>query len=124
MRRTDTLFSIYIRNRDKWTCQRCHTKYDPPTNGLHNSHFWGRAKECTRFEPDNCIALCFGCHRLWGHGDERPAYEKFMKKKLGEKRFKSLMFQANNGLKKCKDDKLSLIYIKQLLREQVLIDFR
>ena len=86
---------------------------------LHNSHFYGRAREATRFEPDNCIALCYGCHKLWGHGDQRSEYEKFMRKKLGEKRFKTLMLQAYEDNKKHKDDKMKLIIIRQLLKEQV-----
>lgn len=116
LRQADKLFSIYIRNRDKWTCQRCHTRYEPPTTALHCSHYFSRVKECTRFEPDNCIALCFGCHNLWGHGDQRDEYTAFMKKKLG-KRFMGLIVQAHSS-NKCKDDKMSLIKIRELLKEQ------
>lgn len=118
LRRTDTLFSNYIRERDNWTCQRCKTPYDKNSTearqGLHNSHYWGRGHEGTRFEVDNCIALCYGCHRLWGHGDERDQYKAFMVKKLGEKRFKSLMLQAN--VYKGRDDKMDLIIINQLIK--------
>jgi hypothetical protein len=89
---------------------------EPPTQGLHNSHYWGRARESTRFEPDNCIALCYGCHRIWGHGDGRDEYTAFMKKKLGEKRWKTLMLQANAYQKK--DDKLMTLFVKGLLKMQ------
>lgn len=61
----DRAFSLYIRTRDKWTCQRCHTRYTPPTMALHCSHFQGRAKEATRYEPRNCDSLCYGCHQYF-----------------------------------------------------------
>lgn len=40
-----------------------------------------------------------------------------MKKKLGEKRWKTLMLQANSFQKK--DDKLMLLFVKGLLKSQV-----
>lgn len=58
----DIAFSLYIRTRDGWKCQRCGTQYQPPTRALQCSHFQGRRKEGTRFEPLNCDALCGGCH--------------------------------------------------------------
>ena len=61
--------------------------------------------------------MCFYHHRLWGHGDGHPEYEAFMKKKLGEKRFKTLMFQAHQYQKK--DDVLMLLFVKGLLKTQV-----
>ncbi len=119
LRRTDTLFSNYIRERDNWTCQRCRTPYDKHSPyarmGLHCSHYWGRGRESTRFEPDNCISLCMACHLLWGHGDQRDQYKDFMVHKLGEQRFKTLMVQANTHKKR--DDKMNLIVIKALCSE-------
>lgn len=61
----DKAFSQYIRTRDNWTCQRCGKKYSPPTQALHTSHFKGRGKEATRFDPRNADALCYGCHRYF-----------------------------------------------------------
>ena len=63
--KADEYFSLYIRTRDKWTCQRCHRTYTPPTSALHCSHFQGRGKEATRFEPLNADALCYGCHQYF-----------------------------------------------------------
>jgi hypothetical protein len=34
--------------------------------GLHCSHYHGRGKWATRFDPDNCRALCYGCHSYVG----------------------------------------------------------
>lgn len=116
IRRTDTLFSNFIRDKDQWICQRCKTPYDKHSTsdrqGLHCSHFYGRGREGTRFEPDNCISLCMACHLRWGHGDERDEYKAFMLRKLGESRFQSLMVQAYQYKKR--DDKMDLIVIKAL----------
>lgn len=61
----DTLFSLYIRHRDNWTCKKCGKKFEPPTNLLHCSHFVGRAKENTRFMPENADAICFHDHQYF-----------------------------------------------------------
>lgn len=77
----DKWFSLYIRERDDWSCRRCKTKHKRFSGGLHNSHYFGRSAESTRFEPKNCDALCFACHLLWG-GDRREEYMEFKKKQL------------------------------------------
>lgn len=72
----DKYFSLYIRTRDKWTCQKCFKYYPPPTNLLHCSHFCGRGKESTRFEPLNADALCFHCHQYFtSHPQEHYAWQ-------------------------------------------------
>ena len=96
--KADSLFSKWIRTRDGWTCQRCLTKYPVGSQGLHNSHFYGRGHENTRFEPDNCQALCFGCHQYLGSNPND--HRDFMLKKLGQKRFDTLQLQANTYKKK------------------------
>jgi len=113
LRKTDKLFSDYIRTRDKWTCLRCGNK--PVKQGLHCSHYWGRGREAIRFEPDNAISLCFACHKLWGHGDGRDQYREYMTLRLGKERFKSLELQANCFQRK--DDKLCLIWLREKLKE-------
>ena len=95
----DSLFSNLIRERDGWRCQRCGGQHTPPTRGLHCSHYFGRGNKTTRFDPRNCVALCFACHLLWGHGDERDDYTAFMIKKLGLKGFKDLRKTAMSTIK-------------------------
>ncbi len=112
----DVAFSLFIRTRDKWTCQRCGTRYTPPTQALQCSHYFGRARENTRYEPDNCDALCTGCHRIWG-SDDREAYKQFKIKQLGQRRFDTLTIQANTYKKR--DRRMSYLYAKQLLKEWI-----
>lgn len=64
----DSAFSKYIRLRDS-ECRRCHSpvqfnsKGDPITHQA--SHFQGRRKEATRFDPENVDCLCFYCHQYF-----------------------------------------------------------
>lgn len=113
--RADQLFSKWIRNRDSWQCQRCKKQYPEGSQGLHNSHFYGRGHESTRFEPDNCQALCFGCHQYLGSNPND--HRDFMLKKLGQKRFDTLLIQANTYKKK--DRKLEALIWKKALGEMI-----
>jgi len=63
IRSADKWFSLCIRERVAWFCERCGR--DTPQDkrmGLHCSHYHGRGKWSTRFNSDNCEALCYGCH--------------------------------------------------------------
>lgn len=95
--KADKLFSNYIRLRDSYTCVRCHTYYLPPTKAIHNSHYWGRKNKGTRFDPENCDALCYGCHRLWG--EDKDSYREFKIKQLGQERFDALERRAKTPTK-------------------------
>ena len=93
----DVLFSEIIRSRDGWTCQRCSKGFDPTSStsrmGLHCSHYHGRGKWATRYDLDNCTALCYGCHRFLSG---RPLeHTEFMIKRLGKKKFKELNTRSN-----------------------------
>jgi 5-methylcytosine-specific restriction endonuclease McrA len=90
----DKLFSDYIRMRDGYRCQRCNTYFpEEKRGGLHCSHYFGRGRENTRFDPENCDALCFGCHRIWG-SEDKEGYRTFKIKQLGENGFNALQVRA------------------------------
>lgn len=109
----DKLFSLYIRTRDNWSCQRCLKKYAPPTSALHCSHFFGRRKESTRYEPLNACALCMGCH-LYFTSHPAEHYE-WQVKRLGQNIIDKLTLQANTYKKK--DRKLEAMYWRLKLKE-------
>jgi len=112
--KADIIFSKYIRSRDNWTCQACGKPFSPDSaQGLDCSHFWGRGRWNTRFDPENCDALCTRCHFKWG-GDERYLYEKFKRKQLGSTGFNALMVRAYSYKKR--DWKMALIKVKELLK--------
>lgn len=111
--KADKLFSLYIRTRDKWTCQRCHKQYVPPTRALHCSHFQGRGKEATRFEPLNADSLCYGCHQYFtSHPAEHYAWQVERK---GQPTVDKLVLQSNTYKKK--DRKLEAMYWAQELKK-------
>lgn len=84
----DKLFSLYIRNRDAWTCQKCGTYYPVGAQGLHCSHLFSRRHKSIRWEPLNAVAHCFNCH-MWFGGNPIEAY-RWIVEYLGEERLAEL----------------------------------
>jgi len=113
----DKVFSDAVRTRDKWSCQRCN-KYYPSgkRQGLHCSHFYGRAKYSTRFDFDNAEALCYGCHQYLGSHPEEHRKHKMIR--IGKSKFQKLTLRSNN--RASKKDLLSnwhYKYLKDKLRK-------
>jgi hypothetical protein len=95
MKRTkaDADFSLLIRERDLWTCQRCEHVYPPKHQGYHCAHCFGRGKPATRFDPENACGLCYGCHRwLDTHPDLKEA---FFRDRLGDEAYDALRLRSN-----------------------------
>lgn len=108
----DKAFSLYIRTRDGWRCKRCYKYYEPPTSALHCSHFQGRGAENTRFEPLNCDALCYGCHRYF---TSHPGYHyAWQVEQKGQQTVDRLILQSNTYKKK--DRKLEVIIWREALK--------
>ena len=101
--KADSVFSDYIRLRDRKCC-RCGRPGKPrksdglPIVGLQCSHFHGRKKESTRFCELNCQALCHGCHVYFT--SQPLQHANFMRQKLGEKTFDLLTLKANSKTKR------------------------
>lgn len=118
LRQSDKLFSQWIRTRDKWTCQKCGAYHEPPTRALHCSHFQGRGKEATRFEPLNATSLCYGCHQYF---TSHPAeHYQWQVSRLGQDMVDKIVLLSNTYKKR--DDKLEVMYWKQELEKQSKID--
>lgn len=96
VKKADMEFSKFIRNRDG-KCVRCGR-----TNLLQNSHFWSRSHSGTRFDPDNCDALCYPCHygnsKGWEY-EKNGEYLDFKKSQLGERRYKEMEQRAHSVTK-------------------------
>lgn len=96
----DILFSKFIRMRADWSCEYCGKPVEN-YKGLQCSHFHGRRKRSTRYDPDNACGLCFSCHIYLG---ENPyAHTEFFKKRLGSERFELLNIRANKIVKVDRD---------------------
>ena len=87
--KADRLFSLYVRQRDG-KCRRCH-KSD---RTLQCHHLISRTYRKVRFEPDNGVALCFGCHKYLTH---RPLdNDDFAVAMIGEQRWAELKVIARD----------------------------
>lgn len=114
LRKTDRLFRKLVLQLENYTCARCRKPYEPDNcRGLHVSHYWGRGRENTRFDIENVCLLCYGCHLIWAHGDQRDDYKQYMIERLGKEGFDRLEARAYTHKKK--DDVLNEVVIKQLL---------
>ena len=110
----DRLFSLAVRTRDHWTCQRCGKVYTPPTNGLHCAHIFTRSKQSTRFDFQNAVALCYGCHSFL----DRNPMEKYAWyiRQCGQSQFDALRLRSNTPEKV--DRMLVELTLKKLLGRQ------
>lgn len=107
----DKLASEYVRKRSKGYCERCGTYYG--WKKLQACHMFTRRKKSTRYNPDNMVALDFGCH---SYLDSNPIEKiEFFTKRLGEDKFLLLQLQAHRPEKP--DIEAVTIYLKSLLRE-------
>lgn len=93
----DALFSNYVRARDNYTCQRCAKYYEPPTRAIHSAHIFSRSHKGLRWNPDNAIALCHGCHVYFGGN---PLYFKeWIVTRIGTRKYEVLMYLARKPTK-------------------------
>src|SRR3990167_3821969 len=111
LRRSDTLFSKYIRELRGNKCEKCGRKGEEWK--LEASHFWGRVAESVRYDPDNIDCLCFLCHQEF-HAN-RKDYEKWKLQKLGRKKYDLLEMRKYQYKKK--DEKLAIMYVSELLKD-------
>jgi 5-methylcytosine-specific restriction endonuclease McrA len=108
----DTLFSLYIRTRDNFTCQRCGVK----SKNVQCAHFIGRRNKTTRWLETNATTLCMGCH---GYFHANPLiFVEWTKKRLGEKEFDFLLAQERIITKP--DKRAIEIYLKTKLAKYLL----
>lgn len=119
LKQADNAFSLKIRARDK----HCLFPGCESLKGLQCSHYIGRATKSTRFDPNNCIALCYFHHfrsKDLGFEYQKQTKEKhgydgqytiFMRNWLGEERFEELRTRANAK------QKITREFLTQLLEE-------
>jgi 5-methylcytosine-specific restriction endonuclease McrA len=95
IKKLDKIFSEYIRSRDG-KCLWC-----GGVRGLQCAHIIGRANLHFRWDPNNAIALCLGCHIYKWHKDplsatawlkdSYPEYYNYWQ----ENRYKSFQFKID-----------------------------
>lgn len=102
VRKQDVEWAQSIKMRDTFQCRRCGKRYPPvmqtsefakALRGLHACHIFGRSRRSTRWELDNGLTLCMGCH-LFFHAHPLDMI-LFARTELGEERFERLRRLAN-----------------------------
>lgn len=116
IRPSDTAFSQWIRLRDR-QCKRCASPVKFNEKGMpvsHEcSHFKGRGKEGTRFEPLNCDTLCYGCHAYFtAQPDE---HVKWQIEQKGQKVVDQLILQSSTYKKR--NDKEEVTKWREAIKE-------
>lgn len=117
--KADKLFSLYIRHRDKWTCQNCQVQVDPPTNYFDSAHLHSRSKKSVRFDEENAICLCKKCHvyfdghSQWKLDPHREELRVLFRKRLGQNKYDLLEMRAST-LQKVDEKLIELQYILKL----------
>lgn len=91
--KADTIFSKYIRTRDRF-CFFC-----MKNEGKQCSHFWGRGNSATRYDEENCDAVCGGCH-MRHEGSKQGEYRTRKIKQLGQERYDELEKRARSIVKR------------------------
>lgn len=95
IKKADDMFSLYIRERDG-KCLRC-GKLRSDTNPLTCSHFWARQHNAVRFDPENCVSLCWiPCHKYHWEKEKKTYYRDFMVRWLGEEKYMQLEKRARS----------------------------
>ena len=112
----DQWFSKYIRLRDG-ECQRCHSPVEFNSNGepiSHQmSHFQGRRKEATRFDPENGDTLCGGCHMYFTANPYEHVEWQIIHK--GKATVEAIIMRSNQYVKK--DRKMQAMIWKQAYQD-------
>lgn len=113
--KNDILFSRYIRLRALMRVGGCEYCEKPkPFGKLQCSHFKGRGKHSTRFDPDNCAGICFNCHIYLGANPD--IHTAWFQKRLGSERYDALARRANTPFKYGKVAKKEIeLYLNKLL---------
>ena len=114
IRKSDKLFSEYIRKRDGRCTYavRCLPGRPWDLKELQCSHYHGRRKESVRFDPRNADAACAACHQ---YVHDNPSWlDAFKRVQLGQAQFDALLIAANTPGKR--DDVMDALYCKGLLK--------
>ena len=108
IRADDTAFSLCVRERSGWRCERCGNQFQiGQARGLDCSHYFSRKAYSTRHHPLNAFAHCRGCHQHLGSNPE--LFREHYIEVLGEENLETLKTIHNDltlgkRIKKCLPD--------------------
>jgi len=85
-RLADSLFAAFIVHRDG-CCQKCGT-----TSYLQCSHHISRGRLATRYDPENAVAHCRGCHKTFT--ENPPLHLEWIIDRMGADEYELLLDRA------------------------------
>jgi len=104
----DKICSEIVRARGK--CEKCGSR-----NNLQCCHIFSRTYNNTRWDLENLLSLCAGCH-FWGH--KNPiGFTELVRAKLGEEKYELLKEKHNQITKYTVDDLLLKYKVLKEMRE-------
>lgn len=93
---TDRLFSKIVREKANWNCERCLRNFENQKSIFDASHYITRGNKRVRWDFQNVLALCRGCHQYFSKNPYD--HTKFMEKKLGAAGLGNLIFRSHRNL--------------------------
>ena len=87
-KKADKEWSLAVRTRDKFTCQRC-GYHHPRGKSLNGAHIISRDNSKLRWNVNNGICLCISCHRWWAH-THPVEFTYWVAKKIGWDKLENL----------------------------------
>jgi hypothetical protein len=91
IKKLDKLWGLAIRKRANDLCEKC----GKPANNPH--HIFGRKNFSVRWDLENGICLCSGCHTMnrWSAHQAPTWFSDWLKEKRGEEWYDNLLVRAN-----------------------------
>ena len=100
----DKLWSEVVRSKGE--CELCGRK--PPEVVLHAHHIYSRTHRSTRYDLENSVCLCMGCHLYTAHKSVQE-FSDWVCDKLGSEKLEALRKKAHTIVKYTKEDKIRMI---------------
>ncbi len=110
----DKLASEYVRRKSRGYCERCGTYSRNGWESLQCCHFIGRSNRAVRYDSDNLVALCMGCHSYLD--SHHLGFVEWFKQHLGEQAFDLLLARSRQVYPK-PDKKLIELYLRAKIAE-------
>jgi len=119
---SDKTFSRVVRESNDWTCERCGSKHERGSQGMHNSHIFSRRYRTIRWSKDNTQSLCYPCHSWFGGNPADSGY--WITELLGEEHMAMLREKRDSRVKvsKLEEKEIAKHYRSELKRIESLRD--
>ena len=99
----DKWFSLCVRERADWICEKTGKKYPEKSSGLHCSHIIPRRNKSVRWCGLNAQALSYSAHLYWFHSNPLES-SAWVREQLGEEMYDILIEKSNQIFKMAKGE--------------------